>query len=64
LKTYLVYVHDDRYSVPSPYTVSVEDDQRMRAWAAERLATSAHYRAIEAFEDERLICRVERPAKS
>ena len=64
LKTYLVYIHDDRYSVPSLYTVSVEDDERMRVWAAARLASSTHYQAIEAFEDDRLSCRVERSAKT
>ena len=60
MKTYILYVHDDRYSVPTLDTVTVGDDARATEIAARRLASSPHYRAAEVWDDERLVCRIGR----
>jgi hypothetical protein len=60
MKTYFLYVHDDRYSVPTLDTVIVRNDQRASEIAAKRLASSDHYRGVEIWEDERLVCRFDR----
>lgn len=62
MKTYFLYVHDDRYTVPNLDTLSVHNDQHAAEQAARRLASSAHYRAVEVWEDERLVCRLDRAA--
>jgi hypothetical protein len=61
LKTYTLYIHDDRYSVPSLDAVTVRDDERAREVAKDRLAASPQYRLIEVWEDDRFIGRFERP---
>lgn len=61
MKTYFLYVHDDRYTVPNLDTIIVRDDERARALAAKRLASSPHYRGVEVWEDERLVVRLDRP---
>ena len=60
LKTYTLYIHDDRYSVPSLDAVTVRDDDRAREVGKNRLAVSAHYRMIEVWEDDRFIDKFER----
>ena len=60
LKTYMLYVHDDRYSVPNLDTVTVRDDERAIEIATQRLSSSPHYRLVEMWEDDRLVCRIGR----
>jgi hypothetical protein len=60
LKTYTLYIHDDRYSVPSLDAVTVRDDQRAREIGASRLTASPHYQRIEVWEDDRFIDKFER----
>jgi hypothetical protein len=60
LKTYTLYIHDDRYSVPSLDAVTVSGDARAREIAQGRLAASPHYRAVEIWEDDRFVGKVER----
>ena len=62
LKTYVLYVHEDRYSVPTLDSITVAGDELARAAAADRLASSAHYRAVELWEDDRLVAKLEKPA--
>ena len=60
LKIYILYVHDDRYSVPNLDGVIVRDVARAIEIASERLAGSLHHRAVELWEDECLIYRLDR----
>lgn len=62
MKTYVLYIHDDRYSVPTLDSITVADDERAKEVAAERLASSPHYRAAELWEDDRLVEKLARPA--
>jgi hypothetical protein len=57
LNVYILYVHDDRYSVPTLDTVSVRDDARAIELAVKRLAASPHYQAVELWDGDRLVCR-------
>lgn len=61
LKTYTLYIHDDRYSVPSLDAVTVRDDERALEIGQSRLMVSPHYRAVEVWEDERFLGKFERP---
>ena len=56
----MLYVHDDRYSVPNLDTVTVRDDERAIEIATHRLSSSPHYRLVEMWDDERLVCRIGR----
>ncbi len=60
MKTYILYIHDDRYSVPSLAAVTVRDDERACEVAADRLTISPHYKLIELWEDDRFLDRFER----
>ncbi len=53
--TYTIYIHDQRYAVPTLLTAEMADDARVRDFARERLAQSEHYRAVEIWEDDRLV---------
>ena len=58
MKTYTLYVHDGRYAVPTLLTVEMRDDERVREYAAQRLAESVHYSAVEIWEDDRQVAHV------
>jgi hypothetical protein len=60
LKTYTLYIHDDRYSVPSLDAVTVRDDERACEVGANRLTVSPHYQSIEVWEDDRFVDKFER----
>jgi hypothetical protein len=55
LKTYVLYIHDDRYSVPTMDTLTVSSDARARELAVQRLGSSEHYRGVEIWEGDRLV---------
>ncbi len=59
MKTYIFYIYDDRYSVPSLDAVTVRDDQRAREVGANRLTVSPHYQLIEVWEDDRFVAKLE-----
>jgi hypothetical protein len=61
LKTYTLYITDDRYSVPSLDVTIVSTDKLAQAIARKRFAVSTHYSAIEIWEDDRLVAKIERP---
>ena len=63
MKTYVLYVHDDRYSVPTLDTITVDGDERARQLAAERLAASPRYFMVELWEEDRLVEKLERSSK-
>jgi hypothetical protein len=56
-KTYILFVYDDRYTVPNLDTVIVPDDGRAIEFAQQRLCSSPHYGGIEVWEDDRLVFR-------
>jgi hypothetical protein len=57
--TYTVFVHDDRYSVPTFYMVTVAGDARALELAEEKLSSSTHYQRVEVFDGERLVGAVQ-----
>ncbi|MGI8840975.1 MAG: hypothetical protein ACR2F8_09400 [Caulobacteraceae bacterium] len=61
MKTYVLYIHDDRYTVPTLDSITAEGDQRAHQLAAKRLASSPHYHGAELWEDDRLVERLARP---
>ena len=64
MKTYVLYIHDDRYTVPALDSITVNDDERASEVAGDRLASSAHYYLAELWEDDRLVARLEKPPAS
>jgi hypothetical protein len=60
MQDYTFHVHDDRYQVPTLEFVSARDDIRARELAEKRLRASEHHLAVEVFEDDALLFRVER----
>ena len=60
LKTYLLYIHDDRYATPTLDVIVVANDCRARELAAGRLATSHHYLKAEIWEDERRVGEIDK----
>ncbi|HEX4183847.1 MAG TPA: hypothetical protein VHY34_11380 [Caulobacteraceae bacterium] len=64
MRIYLLYVHDDRYSVPTLDTIIVRDDERAREIAVARLVGSPHYRCVEVWDESRLVCGIDRPRPS
>ena len=61
MKTYLLYIHDERYATPTLDVIVVADDCRARELAAGRLASSRHYLKAELWEDERPVGEVDKP---
>ena len=61
-KIYTLFIDDDRYSVPSLDAVGADDDDAATAFARSRLTLSPHYSAIEVWEGERQVARIQGPA--
>ena len=59
MKSYTLYIHDGRYGAPALLVVELRDDDRVRAFATERLQQSVYYRAVEIWEGDRLVDKVE-----
>jgi len=55
VKTYIIYIDDSRYTVPTMDTLVVSGDARARELAAARLASSVHYQGAQIWEGERLV---------
>jgi hypothetical protein len=58
VKTYFLFVIDDRYSVPSLDSIVANDDAGAADAARARLAASSHYGGVEVWDDNRLVFRV------
>ena len=52
---YILYVRDDRYATPTLLTAECRDDDDARAFARRHLQSSAHYIAVEIWDDERRV---------
>ncbi len=59
MQDYTFQVHDDRYAVPTLEFVTAKDDMRARELAEKRLRASTHHLAVEVFEDDAMLFRVE-----
>ena len=57
MDVYTLYIEDDRYSVPTIDILSAQSDDEARALVVERLAASPHYQSVEAWVDDRFVCR-------
>jgi len=55
VKTYIIYIDDSRYTVPTMDTLIVSGDARARELTAARLASSVHYKGAQIWEGERLV---------
>jgi hypothetical protein len=54
-RSYSIYIHDDRYSVPTLLFITADADERVRELATQRLAESAHYRSVDVHHDDELL---------
>ncbi len=59
MTNYTLYIHDGRYGAPALLVVDLRDDDRARAFAFERLGQSTYYSAVEIWDGDRLVARVE-----
>lgn len=60
MRTYTIFVHDRRYTVPTLMAADFEADDGALAYAAEHLGASEDYTAIEVWsEDDCQLCRIE-----
>ncbi len=48
-------MHDDRYTVPTFYRVTVADDRPALALAEDKLCNTAPYRRVDIFNGEQLV---------
>jgi hypothetical protein len=62
LNVYVLYIHDDRYSVPTVDSLRAADDESAKQLLTERLLTSPHYFAVALWQDERFVGRIEKGA--
>ncbi|HUO22583.1 MAG TPA: hypothetical protein VMU59_08725 [Caulobacteraceae bacterium] len=61
MNIYTLYIEDDRYQVPSLLTVELAGDPEAMAHVDQLFARSAHYQAIEIWEEDRRVGRAVRP---
>lgn len=50
MRTFVFFIHDRRYSVPTLYFVSAPDEATARALARQRLDETPHHLAIDVLE--------------
>ncbi len=62
MKAYRIFVFDRRLAEPIRLAAELRHDARAREFARERLASSAHYDAIEVWEGGSQLLRLERAA--
>jgi hypothetical protein len=60
LNVYVLYIHDDRYTVPTVDSLNASDDECAKQLLRRRLQTSPHYFAVALWHDERLVERIEK----
>jgi hypothetical protein len=57
VQTYALYVDDDRYSVPSLFFVTAEDEAALRRIGRQTLA-DPHHRSVEVRDGDRMLFRL------
>ena len=55
---YTLLIHDDRYSAPSLYLLTVEDDENAGDLAQARLGESHHHQGAELWHGDRLVLKL------
>ena len=55
MKLFALYVDDERYSVPTLFTVDLPDDASAMTFASELLNSSPHYLAVEVWDGEQRV---------
>lgn len=55
---YTLLIHDDRYSAPSLYLLTVDDDSRASELAHTRLTESHHHHGVELWDGDRLVLKL------
>jgi hypothetical protein len=60
MKTFLFYTNDRRYEVQRLESLAAADDEAARKLATQRLFSSDDYLDIEVWEDDRLVCRIQK----
>jgi hypothetical protein len=60
LNVYVLYIHDDRYSVPTVDSLRASDDESAKQLLRQRLQSSPHYFAVALWHDERFVERIEK----
>jgi hypothetical protein len=60
MRTFTLFVYDDRYSVPTIDFVVAGDADRARSLAAQRLLASIHHRHVEVSDDGGVLFDVSR----
>jgi hypothetical protein len=58
MKTYTIFIHDKRYSVPTLLAENFDHDDHAREYAVARLAASRHYTAIEIWDQDIQLCHL------
>jgi len=59
---YVLYIHDDRYSVPTIDSFAAPNDEEAKRAMGHRLGSSPHYFAIELWQDDRIVAKLSRGA--
>jgi hypothetical protein len=54
---YTLLIHDDRYSAPSLYLLTIDNDGDAIATAQARLAESHHHHGVELWDGDRLVLK-------
>ena len=62
MKIYTLYIEDDRYSVPTLLTAEQSSDHAVMDYVRELLSGSQHYLAVDVWDGDRRVGRVERRA--
>jgi hypothetical protein len=60
MRTFTLYVHDDRYSAPTLVSASASDSDRAREIATRELNESEHHFAVDVQEADQWLFRVKR----
>ena len=60
MRSYILYIHDSRYSVPQFVAVDADDDDAAVTMAKHLLARSDRYLSIEVVDGDREVARVGR----
>lgn len=58
MQTYLIYIHDRRYAVPNMEWLVAADERGAIELVGRRLASNAHYLAVELWQDDSLLARL------
>jgi hypothetical protein len=64
MRTYSLYIQDDRYSVSTLDFATASDEASIRAIALDRLESSPNHLAIEVWADEKLVFSLTREEAS